>query len=49
MCKRGQVSYELSSAASWFYADDALWDVTVFTKNREGLLDGDVSVRSRPY
>jgi hypothetical protein len=23
--------------------DDAIWDVTVFTKNRERLLDGDIA------
>jgi transposase len=30
----------------WFVGlnmDDAIWDVTVFTKNRERLLDGDVA------
>jgi transposase len=30
----------------WFVAlnmDDAIWDVTVFTKNRERLLDGDIA------
>ena len=30
----------------WFVGlnmDDALWDVTVFTKNRERLLDGDIA------
>ena len=29
----------------WFVGlnmDDAIWDVTVFTKNRERLLDGDI-------
>src|SRR5260370_16036727 len=32
----------------WFVglnADDAVWDVTVFTKNRERLMDGEVSQR----
>src|SRR2546428_10659389 len=32
----------------WFVGlemDDAVWDVTVFTKNRERLLDGDVARR----
>ena len=30
----------------WFVGlnlDDAIWDVTVFTKNRERLLDGDIA------
>jgi transposase len=30
----------------WFVGlnmDDAIWDVTVFTKNRERLVDGDVA------
>lgn len=31
----------------WFVGlnmDDSIWDVTVFTKNRERLLDGDIAV-----
>jgi mannose-6-phosphate isomerase-like protein (cupin superfamily) len=34
----------------WFVGlnmDDAIWDVTVFTKNRERLLDGEVLVREQ--
>ena len=30
----------------WFVGlnmDDSIWDVTVFTKNRERLLDGDIA------
>ena len=33
----------------WFVGlnmDDAIWDVTVFTKNRERLLDGDIAEAS---
>jgi transposase len=37
----------------WFVGlnmDDAIWDVTVFTKNRERLLDGDIAKpSSKPY
>jgi len=35
----------------WFVGlnmDDSVWDVTVFTKNRERLLDGDIAEASSP-
>jgi len=46
-----QLNYNL--LFPWFVGlslDDAVWDVTVFTKNRERLLQGDVSLlfTSRP-
>jgi transposase len=37
--------HEKPFAAYWFVGvnlDEPVWDVTVFTKNRDGLLDGDV-------
>src|SRR5438309_11928708 len=39
-----QLNYNL--LFRWFVAlnmDDSVWDVTVFTKNRERLLDGDIA------
>src|ERR1700757_5548508 len=41
---REQLDYNL--LFRWFVGlnmDDAIWDVTVFTKNRERLLDGDIA------
>jgi transposase len=42
----GQLPYNL--LFRWFVgltADDAIWDVTVFTKNRKRLIAGEVSER----
>ena len=39
-----QLSYNL--LFRWFVGlaiDDPVWDVTVFTKNRDRLLDGDIA------
>jgi transposase len=39
-----QLDYDL--LFRWFVGlnmDDSIWDVTVFTKNRERLLDGDIA------
>jgi transposase len=39
-----QLDYNL--LCRWFVGlnmDDSVWDVTVFTKNRERLLDGDIA------
>jgi transposase len=45
MSSAEQLDYNL--LFRWFVGlnmDDAVWDVTVFTKNRERLLDGDIAV-----